>query len=238
MPVEILDKLRLSLPDASPFLMYGLTEAFRSTYVPPEKIDTHKDSIGIAIPNAEVLVLREDGSECEDNEHGELVHRGSLVSLGYWNAAEKTAERFRPRKTLDGCVLPEMVVWSGDTVRRAKDGYLYFVSRKDDMIKTSGYRVSPNEVEDVAYKFKQLREVVALGITHPVLGQAIVLIINPQNELFERESFINHCKNNLPNYMLPAEIIISKEIPRNQNGKVDRKQLAEKYQELFKNVEL
>ena len=201
--------------------MYGLTEAFRSTYVPPENIDTHKDSIGIAIPNAEVLVLREDGTECEDNEPGELVHRGALVAQGYWNAPEKTAQRFKTRSIIKGCVLPEMVVWSGDTVRRDKDGYLYFISRKDDMIKTSGYRVSPNEIEEVVYQYKYSGEAVALGIEHPVIGQAILLLVTPKGELFDSNSLIKHCKNKFPTFMQPAEIIVLDDLPRNQNGKID-----------------
>ena len=234
LPVEILKTLRKTLPDALPYLMYGLTEAFRSTYVPPEVIDSHQDSIGIAIPNAEVMVLREDGSQCADNEPGELVHRGSLVSMGYWNAPEKTQQRFRTIPSEQtGKVLPEMAVWSGDTVRRDKDGFLYFISRKDDMIKTSGYRVSPNEVEEVVYQSELVKEVVALGISHPVLGQAITLVIVPASDTLDSKDLLAFCKKNLPNFMHPAEIIFKTALQRNQNGKIDRKQLAEEYKNLF-----
>ncbi len=234
MPVEILTKLRHALPYSTPYLMYGLTEAFRSTYVPPEALDTHQDSIGIAIPNAEVLVLNEDGSECADNEPGELVHRGSLVSLGYWNALEKTRARFKPiPSSLTGIVIAEMAVWSGDTVRRDKDGFLYFISRKDDMIKTSGYRVSPNEIEEIAYQSELVKEAVALGITHPSLGQAVVLIVVPLADSYTAGDLLNYCKKNLPNFMHPAEIIVKGSLSRNQNGKIDRKQLAEEYKDLF-----
>lgn len=235
LPVEILTTLRAKLPDSQPYLMYGLTEAFRSTYVPPELIDTHQNAIGIAIPNAEVLVLREDGSECADNEPGELVHRGSLVSMGYWNAPEKTAERFKPIPgPLSGKILPELAVWSGDTVKRDKDGFLYFISRKDDLIKTSGYRVSPNEVEEVVYQSDLVKEAVALGIAHPVLGQAIVLVVVARNNMPDNKELLAYCKKNLPNFMHPADIIIKPALERNQNGKIDRKRLAEKYQDLFK----
>ena len=177
MPRATLDLLRAALPKTLPYLMYGLTESFRSTYLPPSEVDRRPDSIGKAIPNAEVLVVREDGTPCAPGEPGELVHRGALVSLGYWNDPEKTAERFKPAPGQPaGLTMPEMAVWSGDTVRRDEEGFLYFVSRRDEMIKTSGYRVSPTEVEEVIYATGCAGEVAALGIPHPVLGQAIVVV--------------------------------------------------------------
>ncbi len=234
LPVDSLQKLRQNLPDSTPYLMYGLTEAFRSTYVPPEFIDSHQDSIGIAIPNAEVLVLREDGSECADNEPGELVHRGSLVAMGYWNAPAKSREIFKPVcNELSAKVNPELAVWSGDTVRRDKDGFLYFISRKDDMIKTSGYRVSPNEIEEVVYQSDLVQEVVALGITHPLLGQAITLVIVAKDRSLASKTLLAYCKKNLPNFMHPAEIIIKSSLARNQNGKIDRKKLSSEFKYLF-----
>ena len=152
MPRETLNALREKLPRSRPYLMYGLTEAFRSTYLPPEEVDRRPDSIGKAIPNAEILVLREDGTPCAPEEPGELVHRGALVAMGYWGDPEKTAERFRPLPGREaGLVLPEIAVFSGDTVRMDADGFLYFIGRRDEMIKTSGYRVSPTEIEEVLY---------------------------------------------------------------------------------------
>ena len=150
---------------ARPFLMYGLTEAFRSTYLDPSEVDRRPDSIGKAIPNAEILVVRPDGSRCEPGEEGELVHRGALVALGYWNDPERTAERFRPAPGHDASVAatPEIAVWSGDTVVADEEGFLYFVGRADEMIKTSGYRVSPTEVEEAAYATGLVRDAVALG---------------------------------------------------------------------------
>ncbi|MDQ3185404.1 MAG: acyl-CoA ligase (AMP-forming), exosortase A system-associated, partial [Pseudomonadota bacterium] len=142
MPRATLDLLRSTFSNTKVFLMYGLTEAFRSTFLPPEQVDNRPDSIGKAIPNAEVLVLREDGSLCAAGEPGELVHRGALVSMGYWNDREKTAERFKPFPSRQsGLTIPEMAVWSGDTVRTDEEGFLYFIGRRDEMIKTSGYRV-------------------------------------------------------------------------------------------------
>ncbi len=240
LPVSILNTLQTKLPDVSPFLMYGLTEAFRSTYVPPEHLKTHQDSIGIAIPDAEVLVLRKDGSECADNEAGELVHRGVLVTQGYWNAPEKTARHFRKYAPQEGQIAVATEVWSGDTVRRAKDGYLYFIGRKDGMIKTSGYRVSPNEIEEIIHQSDLVREVVALGIAHPALGQAIVVVATNQykNDNLNEEIKKLHtfCKKNLPNYMHPAEIIIKTSLPKNQNGKIDRSSLSKEFQSLFQDT--
>jgi acyl-CoA synthetase (AMP-forming)/AMP-acid ligase II len=230
------DKLRAQLPRTQIFLMYGLTEAFRSTYLPPEQLATRPDSIGKAIPNAEVLVLRPDGSVCDDEEPGELVHRGALVALGYWNDAARTAERFKPLPPrADGLVLPELAVWSGDTVRRDADGYLYFVGRNDEMIKTSGYRVSPAEIEEVAYASGLVAEAAALGVPHPLLGAAIALLVTaaPGVEL-GREALLSACRQRLPAYMMPLWVDIRSEaLPRNPNGKIDRALLAREIAEVL-----
>ncbi len=229
------DKLRAQLPRTQIFLMYGLTEAFRSTYLPPEQLETRPDSIGKAIPNAEVLVLRPDGSVCDDEEPGELVHRGALVALGYWNDAARTAERFKPLPPrADGLVLPELAVWSGDTVRRDADGYLYFVGRNDEMIKTSGYRVSPAEIEEVAYASGLVGEAAALGVPHPLLGAAIALLVTAApGVLLGREALLAACRQRLPAYMMPLWLDIRSEpLPRNPNGKIDRTLLAREMTEL------
>ena len=223
-----LDALMRALPSAQPFLMYGLTEAFRSTYLPPEELARRPGSIGRAIPNAEVLVLRADGSECGVNEPGELVHRGALVALGYWNDAARTAERFRPVPSAHaGLPLQELAVWSGDTVRRDEDGFLYFISRNDEMIKTSGYRVSPTEVEEVVYARTPVLEAAAVGAAHPALGQAIVLVAHLGGGASDTAQLLATLKAHLPGYMVPQKIILSEEpLPRNPNGKIDRKLLA------------
>ena len=231
-----LDKLRAALPHTRVYLMYGLTEAFRSTYLPPEQLELRPDSIGKAIPNAEVMVLRPDGTPCDPDEPGELVHRGPLVALGYWNDPEKTAARFRPLPPRQaGLVLQELAVWSGDTVRGDIDGYLYFVGRADDMIKTSGYRVSPTEIEEVVYATGLVGEAVALGVPHPVLGQAVALLATAAAGVeLERQALLDACKANLPGYMAPAWIEVRAEaLPRNPNGKIDRKLLALELAELF-----
>ncbi|MBE0359850.1 acyl-CoA ligase (AMP-forming), exosortase A system-associated [Pseudoalteromonas aliena] len=233
MPKPILTSLRQHMPNAQPYLMYGLTEAFRSCYLPPEQIEKKANSFGKAIPNAQISVINDVGHECSPFEHGELVHRGVLVSQGYWNDDFKTAERFRPApNTLPQVPLPEIAVWSGDIVYKDQDGYFYFVSRKDDMIKTSGYRVSPQEVEEVLYQFLNVQEAIVIGIPHDDLGQVLLAVINSKQTLDEK-SILKHCKVDLPNYMLPKKIIFTDSLPRNNNGKFDRLFWQKKYQNLF-----
>lgn len=224
MPAATLARLRTCLPQTRVFLMYGLTEAFRSTYLPPEEIDRRPESIGKAIPNEEVLVLRPDGSRCLPGEPGELVHRGALVTLGYWNDPIRTAERFRPiPPALPGLPLPETAVWSGDIVRADADGFLYFEGRRDEMIKTSGYRVSPSEIEEEAYGTASVAEVVALGIPHELLGQAIVLVASPAPGMAaDTERLLESLGRRIPRYMLPALVEWREVLPRTPNGKFDR----------------
>ncbi|NVJ68554.1 MAG: acyl-CoA ligase (AMP-forming), exosortase A system-associated [Gammaproteobacteria bacterium] len=229
MPKATLQALREQLPNTKPYLMYGLTEAFRSTYLDPSEIDTRPDSIGKAIPNAQILVCREDGTECDAGEIGELVHRGVHVSLGYWNAPEKTAIRFKPigRKSN---YLTELAVWSGDQVKKDADGFLYFIGRADDMIKCSGYRISPSELEDTLFLMDGVKEVAALGVSDEQLGQAVALLLVVES-ITERD-IQKYCLKQLPNYMQPKYIQLVDKLPRNPNGKIDRKQLKDRYQNL------
>lgn len=230
MPKATLQALRQELPNAKPYLMYGLTEAFRSTYLDPNEVDTRPDSIGKAIPNAEILVCKEDGTECEPDEAGELVHRGVHVSLGYWNAPEKTLARFKPIKK-DSNYLTELAVWSGDQVKRDKDGFLYFIGRADDMIKCSGYRISPSELEDSVFLMEGVKEVAALGIKDEQLGQAVALIIKADPSIDEMK-IKKYCMKQLPNFMQPKYIELVEKLPRNPNGKIDRKKLKTEFQYL------
>lgn len=236
MPLETLKFLRKVAPKTKVFLMYGLTEAFRATYLPPDQVDLRPDSIGKAIPNAEVLVLREDGSECGPDEPGELVQRGALVGMGYWNDVEKTAERYRPLPGREqGLVLQETAVFSGDTVRKDQEGFLYFIGRRDEMIKTSGYRVSPNEIEEVVYATDRVGECAALGVAHPALGQAIVVVAAPRpGGVIDGAALTSELKQRLPAYMVPMHLEFRPApLPRNPNGKIDRKLLSIEMQRLF-----
>ncbi|MCB1297618.1 MAG: acyl-CoA ligase (AMP-forming), exosortase A system-associated [Microthrixaceae bacterium] len=223
MPRKTLDRLREVFPNASPYLMYGLTEAFRSTYLHPSEVDRRPDSIGKAIPNAEILVLRPDGTRCEPGEEGELVHRGALVALGYWNDPIRTAERYRPiAEPGQSWRAPEVAVWSGDTVVADEEGFLYFVGRSDDMIKTSGYRVSPTEIEEAAYNTGLVGDAVAVGIADDVLGQRIVLSATVTAPEVDGPAITVALRQLLPMYMLPSRVDIRDELPRSPNGKFDR----------------
>jgi acyl-CoA ligase (AMP-forming) (exosortase A-associated) len=235
MPRTTVDALRRILPNAQLFLMYGLTEAFRSTYLPPAELDRRPDSMGRAIPNAQVMVVRPDGTPCAPNEPGELVHRGALVSLGYWNDPAKTAERFKPAPGHNPALpLVEMAVWSGDTVRMDEEGYLYFIGRTDDMIKVSGYRISPTEVEEGVHASGLVAEAAAFGVPHPVLGQAIVLLAVARDGALDAAALFKECQRRLPAYMVPAHVEIREgQFPRNPNGKIDRKLLREPFLTMF-----
>ncbi|MQW74792.1 acyl-CoA ligase (AMP-forming), exosortase A system-associated [Nocardioides sp. dk4132] len=228
MPRATLTRLRELFPQARPFLMYGLTEAFRSTYLDPAEVDRRPDSIGRAVPDAEVLVLRPDGTPAAPGEEGELVHRGPLVAQGYWNDPARTAERFRPVPDPHAAWrAPERAVWSGDAVVADEEGYLYFVGRSDDMIKTSGYRVSPSEVEEVAHDTGLVGEVAALGVEDDRLGQRIVLVLSPpvgtpDPTAYDAAALLAELRRRLPLFMVPAEVRVLDELPRSPNGKFDR----------------
>lgn len=239
MPQSTLALLQDKLPDTDIFLMYGLTEAFRSTYLPPEQVNIRPTSMGKAIPNAEIFVINSNNEECKPGEEGELVHRGPLVAQGYWNDTEKTAQRYKPLppSLTDGRTVTELAVWSGDAVTKDEEGYLYFVSRTDEMIKTSGYRVSPTEIEESLLQLSNISEAVAMGIPHPELGQAIVVVATStktDNGDDLGQEIITALKKQLPPYMLPQEIFIRENLPRNANGKFDRKQLYIEFENTFK----
>ena len=240
MPGATLQRLRDLAPAALPYLMYGLTEAFRSTYLPPEEVDRRPDSIGRAIPNAEVRVLREDGSECAVDEPGELVHRGPLVALGYWRRPDETAHRFKPWPPAllpagGDWRAPERAVYSGDTVRRDADGFLYFVGRRDEMIKTSGYRVSPTEVEEVLYASGLVAEALVYARPDDALGSAIcaALWASPAasgHAAQDDDALMAHCCRHLPVFMLPKLLQwVDKPLPRSPNGKLDRQRWMQEH---------
>ena len=216
-------RLRALFPQADLYPMYGLTEAFRSTYLPPALVDAHPDSMGSAIPFAEILVVRPDGSLTDSDEPGELVHCGPLVAQGYWRDPARTAERFRPAPAASR--YGGMAVWSGDTVRRDADGLLYFVGRDDAMIKSAGNRISPTEIEEAAVAVPGVAEAVALGVKDDRLGQAVRLLLRADDPAIA-EAVAAQLKVELPNFMQPKDIIVRPEFPRNPNGKIDRVALS------------
>jgi amino acid adenylation domain-containing protein len=221
LPTEAVRALRQAHPQARLFLMYGLTEAFRSTYLPPAEADRCPDSIGQAIPGAEILVVRDDLTPCAPGEVGELVHRGPTVALGYWNDPDATAKVFRPHPyPTPGIPDAERVVFSGDLVRREKNGWLYYVARRDRMIKTLGYRVSPDEVAEALYASGEVLEGIVGSEPDSERGERIVAyVVLAQSGSLERlEAF---CRAELPRYMQPARIEVRAELPRTSSGKHD-----------------
>ena len=174
--------------------------------------------MGCAIPFAEILVVRGDGSVADDDEAGELVHCGPLVAQGYWQDAERSAERFKPAPPASH--YGGMAVWSGDTVRRDSQGLHYFVGRDDDMIKVSGNRISPSEIEDAAAGSGVAAEAVAFGVADDRLGQAILLVVRGAQS--DEAALRDHLKRELPSFMQPQRIVWQDELPRNANGKFDR----------------
>ena len=241
LPLATLERMRQLVPGAQPYLMYGLTEAFRSTYLPPEQIDLRPNSIGHAIPNVQVSVLRQDGTECGLDEPGELVHRGPLVALGYWNRPEETEHRFRLWKRISeegfpgSSLFAERAVYSGDIVRRDADGYLYFVARNDEMIKSSGYRISPTEIEEVLYQSPLVAEALVYARADDMLGSAICAAVFASSEasgIKESDSAVvmDCVRQHLPAYMWPKILHwVDRPFPRNPNGKLDRQQWREKH---------
>lgn len=226
-PEQMVHEYRRRLPHTQIYLMYGLTEAFRSTYLEPDQVDKRASSIGKAIPNTEILILDENGKKCAPGAVGELVHRGALVAQGYWNDPERTRERFRPNPLQPGELQnPEIVVFSGDYVKQDEEGYIYFVGRKDDMMKTSGFRVSPTEIEELFYNTGKVKHAVALGIPDEEKGESIkvIVVVRPETQI-GKEELLNLVSKDCPHYMIPKEIEIRDFLPHNPNGKIDRSAL-------------
>lgn len=226
MPAPLVSGLRATFPNAALHSMYGLTEAFRSTTLDPELIDAMPESIGQAIPFAEIMVVTPEGTDAQPEEPGELVHAGPLVALGYWQDSERTALRFKPAP--DFSRYGGMAVWSGDTVMRDAQGYLRFVGRDDAMIKSAGNRISPSELEDAAIESGLTAVACAFGVPDERLGQAILLVV--RGEGGEADAALKrYLKAELPNFMQPRDIIWQAELPRNPNGKLDRTVIERKW---------
>lgn len=214
--------MKRTFPHADIVPMYGLTEAFRSSYLPPDLVAQHPTSIGLPIPFAELLVVNEAGGAASAGEEGELVHCGPLVAQGYWRDPVRTAERFRPAPAWSKH--GGIAVYSGDRVRRDADGLLYFVGRRDGMIKSAGNRVSPDEIEEAAMASGLLSEAVALGVPDERLGQAVHLAVRGAGGASgeTRERLQQHLARELPTFMQPRVVHWLDALPRNANGKFDR----------------
>jgi acyl-CoA synthetase (AMP-forming)/AMP-acid ligase II len=207
-------------PGARLYSMYGLTECKRCTYLPPEELRRRPGSVGIAIPGTEAYVVDETGARADAGEVGELVIRGPHVMKGYWENAEATDRALKP-----GPFPWEKVLYTGDLFRADADGFLYFVGRKDDIIKTRGEKVSPKEVENVLYALPGVSEAAVVGVPDPILGMAIRAIVVGDGRLTAQD-VVRHCARHLEDYMVPKEVEFRSELPKSDNGKIARREIA------------
>jgi amino acid adenylation domain-containing protein len=221
LPVDHIRRLRSLFPEVNLFSMFGLTECKRVCFLPPEEVDRRPASVGKAIPNCEVFLLDEQGGEVAPGEIGELVIRGSNVMRGYWNAPDITAKTYRP-----GRIPGETWLYSGDYFRRDEEGFLYFLGRRDDMIKCKGERVSPKEVENALCDLEAVAEAAVIGVADEILGQAIraFLVLRDGVEMRENE-VLRHCSGRLESFMIPKYVTFLPEMPKTANGKIDRERL-------------
>ena len=237
-PQANLDELRrlLEPPGTKIYLMYGLTEAFRSTYLPPEEIwrssSERGNCIGKAIPNTQIMIINAEGEECGPDEVGELVHRGPTVAMGYWGNEEATRKAYRPNPLAPPELLDvERVVYSGDLARRDEEGFLYHLGRNDAMIKSQGYRLSPEEVEDLLIGSGLVHEACAFGVEDPEVGQLVMAVVSLREGADNGavDSIREHVIKNGPPYMVPREIVVLDELPKTGSGKIDRKGISNAY---------
>ena len=223
-PVELTKAFREAHPHLRIVLMYGLSEAFRSTYLPPEEIDRRPGSIGMAIPRTELHVLDEELNPCPPHVKGELVHRGPTVALGYWEAPEATAACFRTCPQITGND-EERVVFSGDLVYRDEDGFLYFAGRRDQLIKSMGYRISADEVEELLLGSDRIAEVAVKGEPDPDRGMAIIAHVVPNDPDVDESELRAYARKVMPTYMWPKTFVLRDHLPRTSSGKLNRKAL-------------
>jgi acyl-CoA synthetase (AMP-forming)/AMP-acid ligase II len=221
-PTSTVRRLRELLPTTEIFLMYGLTEAFRSTYLPPSEVDRRPSSIGKAIPETEILVLDSEGRECQSGEVGVLVHRGPTVSLGYWGKPELTREVIRPHPGIPGDQGGDLVCYSGDLVKTDEDGFLYYVGRTDGQIKSQGHRISPAEVEEVLMAGGELAAAAVIGLPDPNAGEQVYAIVVPATpDAVNPEAMLRRWALRLPSHMVPKGVEIVDTLPQTPNGKID-----------------
>ncbi|GAA4110901.1 class I adenylate-forming enzyme family protein [Aminobacter aganoensis] len=222
LPPAHIARLRELFTGVRLYSMYGLTECKRCTYLPPAELDRRPGSVGIAIPNTEAFVLDDDGNPVPPDTPGELVIRGPHVMQGYWENEEATNRMLRP-----GTNPWEKLLYTGDLFRCDAEGFLYFVGRKDDIIKTRGEKVAPKEVEAVLHACPGIAEAVVIGVPDPILGHAIgALVVLSDPGLTQRE-ILRHCQGHLEDFMVPKIIEFRSELPRTDTGKVSRRLAAE-----------
>jgi acyl-CoA synthetase (AMP-forming)/AMP-acid ligase II len=226
LPPELVRRVRAALPNTRLYLQYGMTETFRGTYLPPEEVDRHPGSMGRAMPDTEILLLDDDGRPVPVGEVGEVVHRGPTIALGYWNNPEATSRTFRDNPlATEGIPRGERVVFSGDMARIDAEGFLWYVGRRDRVIKTMGFRIGPDEVADVLYASQQVHEAVIVAAPDAARGQRIIahVVLRDGGTL---DRLKRHCRAELPEYAQPAEFVERSEIPRLPSGKFDLETLT------------
>lgn len=222
LPVSLIRKFQAIFPHVSIYSMYGLTECKRVSYLPPEYLDSRPDSVGVAMPNVEVFIVDEKGDEVGPGEIGELVVRGSNVMQGYWNAPEETERTFRPGKYHG-----ESLLYTGDLFKKDEGGFLYFVSRKDDLIKTKGQRVSPKEIENTLCGMEGVAEAAVIGVPDDISGQAIkAFIIREKGSKIDEKAVFKYCRENLEGFMIPHYVEFLDFLPKSVSGKIDKKSLG------------
>ncbi len=223
LPTSFNTRLKEIFPNAEIFRMYGLTECKRVSYLPPSEIETKPNSVGVAIPGTEVMVLNDSGTRVAPGETGKLYVRGAHVMLGYWNRPDLSEHMLKP-----GPMPGERMLCTHDMFTVDEDGYLYFVGRSDDIIKTRGEKVSPVEVENVMFGIEGVKEVAVVGIPDEVLGQAVraYVVLQPGAQLTERQ-IRAICMTRMENFMVPKEIVLTQELPKTVTGKISKKSLGE-----------
>lgn len=225
-PSDTVKALRTVLPETEIYLMYGLTEAFRSTYLPPDQVDARPTSIGKAIPESEVFIVTAEGQRAKPGEPGILVHRGPTVSLGYWNRPEDTAKVLRPHPFLSAAQGGETVCYSGDLAVEDEDGFFSFVARNDAMIKSSGYRISPTEVEETLMATGHFQQVAVIGLPDPFAGEKVHAVATAANENVDLTAVLKAAAAQLAHFMIPRAIELVDTLPVTANGKVDYRALV------------
>jgi acyl-CoA synthetase (AMP-forming)/AMP-acid ligase II len=225
LPAEFIPDLKKIFPKALIFKMYGLTECKRVCYLEPELIDIKTGSVGKAIPGTEVFLLSPEGNPVAAGERGILHIRGPHVMLGYWHKEELSREMLR-----QGNLPGERILCSNDWFKMDEEGFLYFLGRTDDIIKTRGEKVSPSEIENIIYKIKGIKEVAVVGIPDAILGEAIVALVTTySNSLITEKEILKECTSKLELFMVPQKVIFLDEMPKSSNSKIDKKELKKMY---------
>jgi long-chain acyl-CoA synthetase len=221
LPSSHVEAIREAFPWVKMYSMYGLTETKRTLYLPPDELAHRPASVGIPIPGTEAWLIDEQGQRIGPGDIGELVVRGRHVMRGYWNDPVATAERFRPGETPG-----ERICYTGDLFRMDDEGYFYFVSRKDDIIKCRGEKVSPREIENVLYQMPSVREAAVIGVPDAVMGQSIKAFVAVNDPKITEADVLRHCRLHLEDLLMPQKVVIVPGLPKTDSGKISKKDLS------------